>query len=62
MSQEAKKQNDGAVDKLKSLGLKVFTISNADRQAFVDAVQGVYAANAERLGGADFIKQAQETP
>ena len=62
MSEEAKKQNLGAIDKLKGLGIEVFTLSDADRQAFVDGVKNVYTANAEKLGGADLIKQAVETP
>jgi tripartite ATP-independent transporter DctP family solute receptor len=62
MSDEAKKQNEGAIDKLKGQGLEVFTLSDADRKAFVDAVQDVYKANGERLGAADLIKQAAETP
>jgi TRAP-type transport system periplasmic protein len=62
MSEEAKKQNQGAIDKLKGLGLQVFTLGDADRKAFVDSIQNVYTSNADKLGGEALIKQAVETP
>ena len=36
MSEEAKKKNQGAIEKLKGRGLEVFTLGDAERKAFVE--------------------------
>jgi tripartite ATP-independent transporter DctP family solute receptor len=59
---EAKKQNVAAIAQLKTQGLEFFDISAADHQAFVTAVQSVYAKNAARVGGATLIQQVLQTP
>ena len=58
----AKKENLAGVEKLRSQGLQVFDLSDADRKAFVDAVQSVYRDNADRVGGQALIQQAIDTP
>jgi len=62
VTEEAKKQNLSAVTQLKTQGLEFFEISAADHQAFVNAVQSVYAKNATRVGGMALIQQVLQTP
>jgi tripartite ATP-independent transporter DctP family solute receptor len=58
----AKKQNSDSLAKLGTLGLEILELSDGERQAFVDAVQGVYAKNADHVGGQALIQQALDTP
>jgi tripartite ATP-independent transporter DctP family solute receptor len=58
----SKKLNAEYLEKLKTQGIEVFDFPDADRKAFIDAMQSVYAKNAAKVGGMDLIKQAMDTP
>ena len=51
LTNETKAQTDAAVEELKTLGLEIIELTPEARQAFVEAVEGVYDANADRVGG-----------
>jgi TRAP-type transport system periplasmic protein len=53
------KEEDADVAILKTKGIEVIEMS--DPQAFVDIAKSVYAKNANTVGGAAFIAQAQQT-
>ncbi|SLN76706.1 DctP family TRAP transporter solute-binding subunit [Oceanibacterium hippocampi] len=52
--------DDSAVTSLEALGVKVVRLSDAERQAFVDATRGVYAEWKEKIG-ADLVTMAEES-
>ena len=58
----SKKLNAEYLEKLKTQGIEVFDFPDADRKAFIDAMQTVYDKNAARVGGMNLIKQAMDTP
>lgn len=62
VTDEAKKQNETALTKLKTQGLQIFEISDADRQQLVSLVKPVYSSNADRVGGMNLIEQVLGTP
>jgi tripartite ATP-independent transporter DctP family solute receptor len=62
LTDAASKKNAEALEKLKTQGLQVFELSDADRKAFVDAVQSVYKKNADHVGGQALVETAMDTP
>ncbi|HKX08683.1 MAG TPA: TRAP transporter substrate-binding protein [Stellaceae bacterium] len=58
----SKKENAEYLEKLKTQGIQVFDFSDADRKAFIAAMQPVYDKAAPKVGGMDLIKKAMDTP
>lgn len=55
------KQSTDALTELADQGVDVRQLTDAERQAFIDAVKPVYTANTETVGGQELIDQVRET-
>ncbi|AQA03369.1 hypothetical protein BVC93_14165 [Mycobacterium sp. MS1601] len=59
---EVQKQANAAIEMLPDEGVQVVELTDEQRQAFVDAVEPVYAQNAEAVGGQALIDEVRDTP